>query len=285
MYTELYLDDTGTPSQKSKSKYDTGDWTSWLAVILKPTEKEQLLSEIMVLAEKYKKEIGLREFHFNQIFSGKGKISLEKREEIFLAFAQIYNWKKHPVIIQSLTSDDIIRNRMEDLRHLKVDGFNFSKNSDLALWFLLKRSKDFLLKDKYSLPVKIFVDAGRQKPNTVQKIGILKGITEHSEIKYLSSHDEPLIQFIDFIAFSVNRMRWILMNEKKNDQDIRWLQIFSMANFDIINLSKPTNYTPDNLKKVFTVGTYDQNLRQVYDKNNNRSDFEVDLFKKSIGKK
>ena len=277
--TGIYIDDTGTPSLKSKSRYDTGDWKTWVAVLLDSKQRLQLDQQLTSLNKNYQARFGISEFHFTEIFSGKGnlrKLSIEERLGIFKIFSDLYKYYAPEVIIQSFTSDDIIRNRMEFQQYLKFDGFDFSILSDMALWHLLKKTKDHILKKNYQLPVEIFIDSGRQKPNTKQKINLLNGITANSEVNYIDSKDDTLIQFIDFIAFSLNRMRWILMNDKKSKFDFQFIKIISDANFQVVNLKR--RYYDFN---QVNVSDYDKNLREKYDKNKNLSDEEVERIKKS----
>jgi len=281
MSTTIYIDDTGTPSQKSKSKYDSGDWSTWSCIILKPEYKLIYEQKAKDLFEEYNKIYGIKEFHFTEILSGKKpfrKVSLDDRLEIFFKFAKLYRLCHAPIIVQSLTSDDMVRNKMPYLKYLKVDNFDFSKHSDMALWFLLEKTVKHLRENPdYPLLSKIFIDEGRQKPNTTQKINILEGVSEKSEIKYVSSKDEILIQLIDFIAFSLNRMRWILMNNKKSKLDFELLRIISYANFDIINLEKIEYDKTSNSSE-----DYDKYLRKTYDKNGNLSDSDLEKIKEKM---
>jgi hypothetical protein len=50
----IYIDDTGTP-EKSNSKYDPGNWKTWVAMLLHPNEKEEL-SEILIELQKILKK-------------------------------------------------------------------------------------------------------------------------------------------------------------------------------------------------------------------------------------
>lgn len=83
-----------------------------------------------------------------------------------------------------------------------------------------------------------------------------------------------MIQFIDFIAFSINRMRWILMNEKKSKLDLTFLNLISGIDFNVTNLTKvainPTG---------FKVSEYDKSLRKKYDENGNLSDELVEKIR------
>lgn len=277
MKTGIFIDDTGTPSQKSKSKYDTGDWKTWVAVILNPNDRKEIETILNELCEALENELKIKEFHFTHIFSGKGvfrKIELEKRLQIFSLFGEIYKKFNSPIIVQSLTSDDIIRNKMQFLKYFKPDGFNFEKNSDLALWFLLEKCTKFLKENGLPLPAEFFVDSGRQKPNTNQTVNIVKEVTENSIITYASSEQNPMIQFIDFIAFSINRMRWILMNEKKSELDLALLNLISEIDFNVTNLTKVAISPTD-----FKVSEYDKSLRKKYDENGNLSDELVEKIR------
>ena len=183
----IYIDDTGTP-QKSKSKYDCGNWESYVAVLLSPAERIEISKLILELKKIVNETIKVDEFHFTEIFSGtkqfKG-VDLELRLEIFNSFIEIYRMYDCPIVIQSITDDDVIRNKMEYVRGKKRDGFDFNNNSHLCLWLLLVRIVNNDIIKEYNSPFEIFVDAGKQKPNSKQKIEQIKSITENSEITYL----------------------------------------------------------------------------------------------------
>ncbi len=275
----IYIDDTGTP-QKSKSKYDCGNWESYVAVLLKPNERKEITKLILELKKIVNKSIKVDEFHFTEIFSGtkqfKG-VALEIRLEIFNSFIEIYRMYDCPIVIQSITDDDVIRNKMEYIRGYKNYGFDFDKNSHLCLWLLLVRIVNNDIIKNYNLPFEIFVDAGKQKPNTVQKIEQIKNITENSEIRYIDSAVDPLMQFVDFIAFTLNRCRWILMNDLKSQGDKAILKIAEYANFNAINMER--RYV--NVDEESTKDQYEKVLRRRYDINGNLSDEEMEQIKKN----
>lgn len=277
MTTAIYIDDTGTP-QKSKSKYDSGDWKSWVAVVLDSKERIEI-SERIDWIRKYAIEgLEINEFHFTDIFSGKNefkKISIEKRIKIFELFAQLYKNYNCPILIQSLNDDDVIRNEMTEFKQIKIPGFDFSKNSDLCLWLLLIRLKNSEVFKKYQLPLEIFIDNGIQKPNTSRKSIELQDFALNSELKYIDSKSDSLMQFIDFIAFCLNRTRWILMNNKKDNSDFKILEISQLANFNTVNMLK--QYVDINDKN--TTEHYDKILRKAFDINGNLTDEEVEKIK------
>ena len=99
------------------------------------------------------------------------------------------------------------------------------------------------------------------------------------KLYYKSSAEEPLLQFIDFVAFTINRVRWIQTNNSKKDIDIEFLRIAENANFNILNIKKrliDVHNIPDMVQE------YDSILREAYDKNNNLSDIQLEEFKNVI---
>jgi alpha-galactosidase len=50
----FYIDDTGTPSFSSKSKYDPGDWNTWVAYFVPDFQREKLNHMISELFEAYR---------------------------------------------------------------------------------------------------------------------------------------------------------------------------------------------------------------------------------------
>ncbi|WP_055437709.1 DUF3800 domain-containing protein [Lacinutrix algicola] len=278
MKTAIYIDDTGTP-QESKSKYDPGNWKSWVAVVLKPTERTEISQLILALKNNISEKWNIKEFHFTDIYSGKNdfkKVPVNFRIGIFQHFAQIYKNYNCPIIIQSLNDDDIIRNEMSEFKHLKLSGFDFSDNAQLCLWLLLIRLKNNPVFTKYKLPLEIYVDNGKQKPNTTQKSVEIKDFAVNSELKYIDSQSDPLMQFIDFIAYCLNRHRWILMNNKQSDGDLLIMQITEFANFNTLNMKKSYFKIGEDDSREY----YDKLLRKTYDLNGNLSDEEVERIKK-----
>ena len=282
--TGIYIDDSGTPGIKSKSKYDTTDRKTWIALILKPEQRKEASLQIQGCIDEIKEIFNASEFHFTDIYSGKKEfksIDLSVRLNIFRAFAEIFRLTEYPLIIQTFTSDDILRNGIivKD-KKIKVDNFNLSDTSDFALLFLLFRIKSYLQENKQiPLPVEIIIDEGRQKKNTTQKIELLEGYIYNQEISYKSSAEEPILQLIDFVAFSTNKMRWILTNDKKTDLDFELLKIFERANFNILNIQKKSINFKDH-----SVEDYDNALRTTYDKNNNLTDIELAKLKDMLNK-
>ncbi len=280
--TGIYIDDTGTPGIKSKSIYDTTDRKTWVALILSKEQRKEAYSQMEGCIKEIKIMFGASEFHFTDIYSGTkefASVDLRVRIEIFRGFAEIFKQMKYPMLIQTFTSDDILRNKIViSDKKIKADNFNLSNTSDLALFFLLFRIKNYLKENiNIPLPIEIIIDEGRQKKNTIQKCELLKGYLNNENLMYRSSADDHLLQLIDFVAFSINKVRWILTNDKKTDIDYEMLKICETANFNILNIKKQkVNF------KEHSFQDYDKVLRGVYDRNNNLSDLELEELKKNL---
>jgi len=277
MRPAVFIDDSGT-TEKSKSKYDPGNWKSWMAIIV----DSELITPITTLLEDLKLRLEISEFHFTEIFSGKNEFknfSVNERIDIFWFFAEIFNKTNFPIFVQSLTDDDIIRNRMESIRFLNFDEFDFKNNSHLALWFLLKRITQHEILSELDKPIDFFVDSGIQKPNTSKKIKILNEIAHNNQINFIDSKSSTLMQLVDFAAFSLNRHRWILMNNKKSESDLEMLAIVQHANFNTLNLIKGEEI---DINETDTTNLYDKLLRLKYNENGNLSDEKLQKRKNEL---
>lgn len=275
----IYIDDTGTP-QISKSKYDPGNWKSWVAVVVNHKQRQEISYIIKNLKIELNKKWKITEFHFTDIFSGKNEfkaVDLDTRINLFYQFADMYRHYKCPVVIQSLNDDDIIRNEMTEFRKFKPSGFDLSKNEQFCLWILLIRLKnDPQIAANYKLPLEIYVDTSRKQHNTVQKTVEVKNFAVNSQIQYIDSSSDELMQFIDFIAFCLNRHRWILMNDMKSDSDKLIMEITNHADFKCNLHKKLVNFDEEK-----TSDSYDKFLRKKFDENKNLSDEEVEKIKQS----
>jgi hypothetical protein len=276
MLTGIYIDDSGNPGKISASKYDSKNRKTWIALILTPEERLEANMVMEFFLDKLKKEINATEFHFTDIYSGNGQfkdLGLDIRLDMFETFAGIYELYKYPLLMQTLSSEDIPRNKLTtNPQKKKYDGLNLNDSEDLALCTLLFKIKKFLQANpNIPRPVEIIIDQGRQKPNTVQHCSMLGNMLYNQEIQYKSSFDDPLLQLVDFSAFAMNRNRWILCKEDKNELDIELLRIFSQANFNISGI-KRVLVAP----KSDTIKIYDGLLKEAFDKNKDLDNLSIE---------
>ena len=266
---EIYIDDTGR-NEKSLSEFDFGNLSTWVALIIEPEIKNVINLNIEAVRHSYK----IEEFHFAEIYAGKkqfSKITIDQRIEIFCVFAELFKSFKIPIIIQSLAHKDLEFARIPNFANESKDGFNFKDQKQLALWFLLQRivQKDYL--KNIPKPIDFYIDSGIQKANTKKNIPFLKDFASNSEITFLDSKNSNFIQLIDFAAYTLNRCRWIMLNNKKSENDQLFLQIASYADFNTLDMKKEKIdiLNTDLIKK------YDTIIEQAHKINGNLSLTEI----------
>jgi hypothetical protein len=283
MNTGIFIDDTGSSGNSTNSKYDNSDRKTWLAVIIDKSIVEDRNLQMRELIADFSKIYNTSEFHFTDIYNGRNKfknVDYKSRMKVFWEFAHILKLERFPMFIQSFTSEDILRNKIViDSKQVFADNFNLAKVSDFSLYFLLLRLKKHLLENKQQIPVDIFIDEGKQKKNTFAKCSLLKNIVQGNKIHFKDSKDEPLIQIADFVAFTMNRVRWINSLNLKKEKDIEFLEMAEYANFNILNIKRVLV----DLNENFTE-RYDQELEKAFKKNNNLNEIELENLIKLFNK-
>lgn len=207
----IYIDDSGSPGQPLANKFQAHDAKIWAAVILCLEDKKYIENTIEIAIKKIQKEISFSEFHFTEIYSGKKDfkgIDSRLRLVIFELFVALYN-RIRPYVIVTAAGIGTLKNSgfSESYINTKENGFDFSNPGDYALNTLLLLTNDYFIvnyKDD-NIRVEITVDEGRQKSNTIQILTDSFGVCK--KLNYKSSAKEYCLQFIDFIAFSINRIQ------------------------------------------------------------------------------
>lgn len=247
----IYIDDSGSPGQVSANSHLAPDTKIWAAVILCEEEKI-FIDEIIKLAlKKIQLEPPISEFHFTEIYSGKNEfkgVDPELRLNIFKLFVELYN-NINPYVIITAAGEGTLKNSgfSESYINTKVDGFNFCNPGDYALNTLL------LLIDGYfaenykddDISVEIFIDEGRQKANTIQKLNNFVGVCK--ELNYKSSTNEYGLQFIDFIAFYINRVQ-NNFSKSRSEFDNKFMRIVGCMQLNS-NLKMISVYDVEELNK------------------------------------
>lgn len=231
MSTYIYIDDSGSSGTASPSKHIDDSRAIWAAIILSSEEKFEIEEKIKRKLYEVNEEnkMNLKEFHFTNIYSKKNEykiVSAEVRLEIINWFANLYN-EYTPYILINACDKNTLKNSgfSEKIYDFSLDGFRFGNPKDFSLWCLLLNCEEYLRKNQeiYQLPAQIYIDAGRQKEGTTQKVSSISNVLENGEIIYCSSNDF-LIQFADFIVFTLNRIQNNLV-KKRSDFDAAFLEI------------------------------------------------------------
>lgn len=240
----IYIDDSGSPGQVPANSFIAPDTKIWAAVILCSEEKNFIEKIIKLALEKIQQTIPISEFHFTEIYSGKNKfkgIDPQFRLKIFKLFVEIYN-KITPYVIVIGAGKGTLKNSgfSESYIHTKENGFNFYNPGDYALNTLLLLIDEYVAENcKYDdINVEISIDEGRQKANTIQKVTNFTGVCK--KLNYKSSTNEYGLQFIDFIAFSINRVQ-NNFSKSRSEFDNKFMRIVGSmklnSNLDMITVS------------------------------------------------
>ncbi len=241
--TYVFIDDTGTPGQESCSKYGGPSLCSWFAILVSAKEKLEIENAVNGLKEQYLAPLGLDEFHFVELYNGKGRyrqMSIDQRLKIMYQFATIYKEGNYPLFVQSMTEEDYDRLKINRETLVYIGNLNLAEIKDFALIFLFLRLNQFLEEKSgiYKFPVRIIIDEGRQKNGSDLKINLFGDKLENKQVEFKSSKSELLLQFIDFVAFSLNRNRYLLSQNKKSERDIEFLKMTEYADFEVDGLKR-----------------------------------------------
>lgn len=216
----IYIDDSGSPGQAIANKFIAPDTKVWVAVILSLEDKKYIYDKFESIMKKIQQELQFSEFHFTEIYSGKNtfkNVDPKLRLKIFELFVQLYNDIRPYVVVNSAGIGTLKNSGFsESYTHKKENGFDFSKPSDYALNTMLLIINEYFAENykEDSIKVEITIDEGRQKANTTQILNNFAGVCK--ELKYKSSTDVYGLQFVDFIAFSINRIQNNISKERSN---------------------------------------------------------------------
>ena len=246
----VYIDDSGSPGQQPANRFIAQDTKIWAGVILSLEEKKVIDSIIEKAKIKLQEKFKFSEFHLTDIYSGRNEfkgVDPTLRLKIFELFVEIYN-KFKPYVVVTCAGKGTLKNSgfSDNYLNTKIDGFKYSNPGDYALHTLMIFINQYL-NEKYkgeNIEVEVIIDEGRQSANSVQNLTIFN---DHcKELSYKSSKNVYCLQFIDFIAFYINRVQNNL-SKKRTDFDNEFmniigkmqlntnLSIISMSNSEILN--------------------------------------------------
>lgn len=236
------IDDTYGPNINTGSKYVTGDRRTNVAVAFLDDEVEYVRQQVQTCLEYIEAQFSIKpnEFHFVEIYNRKNIwANLPERANlaIFSTFADIYKQHKWKVFIQTVDEHTLKDHGVNDF-NLKINKFNLKKPSDLSLFFLLIKIKKFYANTTENLT--IFIDEGLGKPEINVGQEIFHDFINKYTGKFKSSHQEPLVQIADFIAFALNRVTHLSMKEKKTDLDNWFLELIHGMEINSTDLKKYT---------------------------------------------
>ena len=239
-YSGVFIDDSGTPGQDSPSVHLDSGRKTWVAVLMTHDQLAEAGQEMPGALNELQRTVGMREFHFADLFSGKGirSIPFEKRLAVFRFMASIFSANRYPMLVQTFSPANI-REHQELISSFRSFGtFEMTNPADLSLVILLWQLRCYFAENKslFSRPTLVFLDEGRFKARMAVRLAPLLDFAAYQALFVRSSEDIYFLQLADFAAFALNRMQWILAKEERTDKDMALMQILDEAHFNPINI-------------------------------------------------
>ncbi|HTU21061.1 MAG TPA: DUF3800 domain-containing protein [Gemmataceae bacterium] len=227
----IFIDDTGSPGMPSTPAKLHPERKSWVAVVVPPERIRALSEEFAEVIEALRSDLGMSEYHFAEIWSGKGPfraVPMDERLVIFQMFADILYIHELLIYIQTFDPEThgAAITGWPELPKI-AECFDLQCHEDAALWFLLVRVRDHILAERSSghQRAMVVLDEGVRKSAYSVEIDILDDVFLDGLLLFASSSTAPLLQLADFAAFCLNRSQIIIRKEKRSDIEIALLRI------------------------------------------------------------
>jgi hypothetical protein len=225
----IAIDDTYGPNSNTNSKYVTGNRRTSVGLVFLDQDVQHIREQMIDLLEWIKKEFSIQpsEFHFVDIYNRNppwNKIPESKNLMIFSLFSDIYKEYKWKVFIQTIDDRTLMDHKVKKILG-KINQFNLEKPSDLSLFLLLIKIKNFYSKNPESLV--ILIDEGLGKPNARVGHEVFHDYKGDYSGLFQSSKQEPLLQLADFMAFALNRTTHLYMKQKRSHIDNWFLELIN----------------------------------------------------------
>ena len=211
----VFIDDTGSPGWKDTPQNLHPERVSWVAVVVPRSDIAEVWQQFTHAIEELKVQTGGTEFHFTDIYSGKRSfkgVSLQKRLAVFAFMADIFGQYKFPVFVQTLDPVSLRDVRARGSFPERLGPFDFTRQEDLALFFLLLRVKRHL-EQTYTEDdrrARVFVDEGFQRNGAAIVLEPVRHIFADGLICFGRSGTILPLQLADFAAFCLNRTQILI---------------------------------------------------------------------------
>ncbi|MGF3573530.1 MAG: DUF3800 domain-containing protein [Candidatus Bathyarchaeia archaeon] len=239
----VFIDDTGSPGLQSTPPNLHPERKSWIGVVVHPDQMPEVLEQFPEALEELRHQIGAKEFHFADIYAGKGDfegVDLQVRLRLFEFMAHIFRVYQFPIFVQTFDPNTLENIRSKRDLPKKIGIFDLTKQEDAALLFSLIRIKWYIEKHRTDARIvaRVFVDEGCKRHGIAIPIHAWKPVFADGLICFARSSSIPPIQLADFAAFALNRTQLLLGKEKLSPLDKRLLEILSSIAWNYQNIPK-----------------------------------------------
>jgi hypothetical protein len=245
LFHGVFVDDTGSPGLGSADKRLHPERKTWVAVICSPDNVAEVLDQMPGSLEELRKVTGATEFHFTDIYAGKGQFrgtNPSLRIALFEFMAHMFLLYNFPILVQTLDPVTVEEVRGRGNFPKRLGPFNLMKQEDLALFCLLVRVKTFLKENATAAGpwARVFVDEGYKKNGAMLVMPSLRECFVDGFVCFAKSNAVFPIQLADFAAFCLNRTQLILAKENITEFDRTLLEILSPIAWNYRNIAKVT---------------------------------------------
>jgi len=238
----VFIDDTGSPGLEDS----TGQHPkrkSWVAVVVPRLVIAEVWDQFPKAITELKIQTGANEFHFADVLMGRREfedIPLSKRLAIFGFMSHVFSVYNFPILVQTLDPISVQKVRGRAQFPSRLGPFNFKKQEDLALFFLLLRVKRYLEMNyiENDRLARVFVDEGYKKNGTAISIPPLNRVFADGLICFARSDAILPLQLADFAAFCLNRVQFLLGRPKLSQRDELLLRIIQPIVWNYQNIPK-----------------------------------------------
>jgi hypothetical protein len=241
----IFIDDTGSPGLQATPRNIHPERKSWVAVVVPPELMGEVLGQCPEALAELRSLTGANEFHFADIYAGRRafkNLNLQVRLALFEFMAYLFRVYSFPVFVQTFDPVTLadIRRRGGDRLPEKVGPFQFTKQEDAALFFLLIRLKWYMEQTStYPLiKARVFVDEGYKKNGVAIQICTFESAFADGLVCFASSASILPLQLADVAAFALNRTQLIIGKQKRTSIDNRLLEVLSPIAWNYQNIEK-----------------------------------------------
>lgn len=246
----IAIDDTYGPENVAPSKYVTGSRRTYVAVEFPDAIVEEVRNAVRDCLSELTALLGFapEEFHFADIYNRRGLWAgcpKGANLAVFELFGQMYRsfqWKIHVQTVDDRTFAD----HGVDFSG-GIGDINLDERDGKALALLLLKFKQFIPSPPE--PLVLRMDAGRGKPGAIFAQEFFRDWGDLYDGRYAASHEEPLIQIADFLAFIINRSTHLQIKPYRTELDLQFLDFvgrMDIQSVDLIrNVSDPAQISTD----------------------------------------
>jgi hypothetical protein len=239
----VFIDDTGSPGTQPTQSGPHAERATWVAVVIPPSQMPEVLDQMPRAVDGLNELVGASEFHCVDIFQGEKQfenVDLQKRLSILAFLARIFSLYGFPIFVQTFDPINLsgVHEHLQGLRNLRLGPFDFSKPKDAALFFLLVRIREYLLKERQSPDhlASAFIDERFKGSDRALVLPPWKDVFADGLLHSNSSALVLPLQLADFAAYALNRQQILLGRSKLSPLDQTLLGIFATASLQFQNI-------------------------------------------------